>query len=181
MLNRPHTHKAKVKAKMIFYIYLVVKLICFRLCINNSNSFLLAQQTNDAILIDSSNVKLEFCRDCDLFLGGLFPIHAPKYERETKSKTLRKFGESSMILREPDSDSIKLDTDPDEDKKTSLNSIKKIVLNCGEIKKERGIQRLEAMLYAIDLINNSTDLLPNLKLGAKIYDTCDRDTIALEK
>ena len=49
------------------------------------------------------------------------------------------------------------------------------------MKKERGIQRLEAMLYAIDLINNSTDLLPNLRLGARIYDTCDRDTIALEK
>jgi len=54
-------------------------------------------------------------------------------------------------------------------------------MNCGNIKKERGIQRLEAMLYAIDLINNSTNILPNIKLGAKIFDTCDRDTIALEK
>jgi hypothetical protein len=54
-------------------------------------------------------------------------------------------------------------------------------ITCGEIKKERGIQRLEAMLFAIDLINNSTELLPNLRIGAKIYDTCDRDTIALDK
>jgi hypothetical protein len=37
------------------------------------------------------------------------------------------------------------------------------------------------MLYAIDLINNSTTLLPGIKLGARIFDTCDRDTIALEK
>jgi hypothetical protein len=37
------------------------------------------------------------------------------------------------------------------------------------------------MLYAIDLINNSTTLLPSIKLGARIFDTCDRDTIALEK
>jgi hypothetical protein len=37
------------------------------------------------------------------------------------------------------------------------------------------------MLFAIDLINNSTELLPNLRIGAKIYDTCDRDTIALDK
>lgn len=54
-------------------------------------------------------------------------------------------------------------------------------ISCGEIKKERGIQRLEAMLFAIDLINNSTTLLPNMRLGARIFDTCDRDTIALEK
>jgi hypothetical protein len=31
------------------------------------------------------------------------------------------------------------------------------------------------------MINNSTSILPHVKLGAKIYDTCDRDTIALEK
>ena len=37
------------------------------------------------------------------------------------------------------------------------------------------------MLYAIDLINNSSTILPDIKLGAKIYDTCDRDTIALDK
>jgi hypothetical protein len=166
------------KAKMFFYLYLVVKLMCLHLCMNNS--FLLAQATNvGQNLMDSSNVKLEFCKDCDLFLGGLFPIHAPKYERETKSKTLRKFGSASMILREQDSNSSKSTSDLS--KKHVLNSHKEIVLNCGEIKKERGIQRLEAMLYAIDLINNSTDLLPNIKLGAKIYDTCDRDTIALEK
>ncbi len=52
---------------------------------------------------------------------------------------------------------------------------------CGEIKKERGIQRLEAMLYAIDLINADPNLLPGIKLGARIFDTCDRDTIALER
>ena len=52
---------------------------------------------------------------------------------------------------------------------------------CGEIQSERGIQRLEAMLYAIDLINSDDKLLKNLKIGAKIYDTCDQDTIALDK
>ncbi len=52
---------------------------------------------------------------------------------------------------------------------------------CGEIKKERGIQRLEAMLYAIDLINADPKLLPGIRLGTRIFDTCDRDTIALER
>ncbi|XP_030076919.1 metabotropic glutamate receptor 4 [Microcaecilia unicolor] len=52
---------------------------------------------------------------------------------------------------------------------------------CGELKKEKGIHRLEAMLYALDRINNDPDLLPNITLGARILDTCSRDTHALEQ
>ncbi|MBN3297432.1 GRM4 protein, partial [Amia calva] len=52
---------------------------------------------------------------------------------------------------------------------------------CGELKKEKGIHRLEAMLYALDRINNDQDLLPNITLGARILDTCSRDTHALEQ
>uniref|UniRef100_A0A4W4F2K5 G-protein coupled receptors family 3 profile domain-containing protein n=1 Tax=Electrophorus electricus TaxID=8005 RepID=A0A4W4F2K5_ELEEL len=52
---------------------------------------------------------------------------------------------------------------------------------CGEVKKEKGIHRLEAMLFAIDLINKDPDLLPNVTLGARILDTCSRDTYALEQ
>lgn len=36
---------------------------------------------------------------------------------------------------------------------------------CGEIKEGKGIQRLEAMLYALDSINSDPNLLPNLTLG----------------
>nr|XP_057943656.1 glutamate receptor, metabotropic 8b isoform X1 [Doryrhamphus excisus] len=54
-------------------------------------------------------------------------------------------------------------------------------LPCGELKKEKGIHRLEAMLFAIDLINKDPDLLPNVTLGARILDTCSRDTYALEQ
>ncbi|XP_006144307.1 metabotropic glutamate receptor 4 [Tupaia chinensis] len=52
---------------------------------------------------------------------------------------------------------------------------------CGELKKEKGIHRLEAMLFALDRINNDPDLLPNITLGARILDTCSRDTHALEQ
>ena len=54
-------------------------------------------------------------------------------------------------------------------------------LTCGDIKEEKGIQRVEAMLYAIDLINEDSSLLPNITLGAHILDTCLRDTFALEQ
>uniref|UniRef100_H3A2R3 Glutamate metabotropic receptor 4 n=1 Tax=Latimeria chalumnae TaxID=7897 RepID=H3A2R3_LATCH len=52
---------------------------------------------------------------------------------------------------------------------------------CGELKKEKGIHRLEAMLFALDRINNDQELLPNITLGARIMDTCSRDTHALEQ
>uniref|UniRef100_A0AAR2L570 G-protein coupled receptors family 3 profile domain-containing protein n=1 Tax=Pygocentrus nattereri TaxID=42514 RepID=A0AAR2L570_PYGNA len=52
---------------------------------------------------------------------------------------------------------------------------------CGDIKKEKGIHRMEAMLYALDQINSDPDLLPNITLGARILDTCSRDTYALEQ
>uniref|UniRef100_A0A671NZ74 Glutamate receptor, metabotropic 6b n=1 Tax=Sinocyclocheilus anshuiensis TaxID=1608454 RepID=A0A671NZ74_9TELE len=52
---------------------------------------------------------------------------------------------------------------------------------CGEIKKEKGIHRMEAMLYALDQINSDPDLLPNITLGARILDTCSRDTYELEQ
>ncbi|KAM8936005.1 metabotropic glutamate receptor 3 isoform 2-T2 [Lycaon pictus] len=52
---------------------------------------------------------------------------------------------------------------------------------CGRINEERGIQRLEAMLFAIDEINKDNYLLPGVKLGVHILDTCSRDTYALEQ
>lgn len=52
---------------------------------------------------------------------------------------------------------------------------------CGAVKEEKGIQRLEAMLYAIDLINADPFLLPNTTLGTLIIDSCSSDTYALEQ
>lgn len=52
---------------------------------------------------------------------------------------------------------------------------------CGAVKEEKGMQRLEAMLYAIDEINKSQKLLPNITLGALVIDSCSSDTYALEQ
>ncbi|KAL7288728.1 hypothetical protein TKK_0017453 [Trichogramma kaykai] len=52
---------------------------------------------------------------------------------------------------------------------------------CGAVKEEKGVQRLEAMLYAIDQINIDKQLLPNTTLGALILDSCSSDTYALDQ
>ena len=52
---------------------------------------------------------------------------------------------------------------------------------CGAIRLERGTERMEAMLYAIDLINNNTNLLPNFTLGYDIRDTCNSENIGLDE
>lgn len=55
------------------------------------------------------------------------------------------------------------------------------VEDCGRINAQRGIQRLEAMLLALDEINNDNRILPGVTLGAHILDTCSKDTYALEQ
>lgn len=52
---------------------------------------------------------------------------------------------------------------------------------CGAVKEEKGMQRLEAMLYVLDEINADNNLLPNTTLGALILDSCSSDTYALDQ
>lgn len=51
----------------------------------------------------------------------------------------------------------------------------------GEIQPDRGIQRLEAMLFTIDHINKNPSVLPGVRLGAHVLDTCSRDTYSLDQ
>ncbi|XP_037942460.1 metabotropic glutamate receptor-like [Teleopsis dalmanni] len=52
---------------------------------------------------------------------------------------------------------------------------------CGRKIYNRGVHRLEAMLYAVDRVNNDTSLLPGITIGVHILDTCSRDTYALNQ
>jgi len=52
---------------------------------------------------------------------------------------------------------------------------------CGDIQKDRGIQRLEAMLFAVDHINRNRSLLAGIRLGAHVLDTCSHETYALDQ
>lgn len=51
---------------------------------------------------------------------------------------------------------------------------------CGKIMPQGGLQATEAMLYTIDFVNRK-DLIPGIKLGARIKDDCDRDIYGLEQ
>ncbi|XP_011699353.1 PREDICTED: metabotropic glutamate receptor [Wasmannia auropunctata] len=52
---------------------------------------------------------------------------------------------------------------------------------CGPSIYHRGVQRLEAMLFAVDQINQDPNILPGVTLGVHILDTCGRDTYALNQ
>ncbi|CAF2799048.1 unnamed protein product [Rotaria sp. Silwood2] len=61
-------------------------------------------------------------------------------------------------------------------------------MQCTAIKRERGIQRLEAMLFALDVVNSRSSHLMSsilshskIRFGALIYDSCDYEPYAVER
>ncbi|XP_038059664.1 metabotropic glutamate receptor-like [Patiria miniata] len=52
---------------------------------------------------------------------------------------------------------------------------------CSIIREVRALKLVEAMVYAVGRINNSTDLLPGIQLGFEIYDSCYSDIWTLKK
>lgn len=61
---------------------------------------------------------------------------------------------------------------------------KKIIqggIQCGKIREDYGVQRVEVVFHTIDNINKDTNLLPNLTLGVEIRDECWYAPIALQQ
>ncbi|KAM6954261.1 metabotropic glutamate receptor 1 isoform 2-T2 [Aplochiton taeniatus] len=52
---------------------------------------------------------------------------------------------------------------------------------CGDVREQYGIQRVEAMFHALDLINADPNLLPDISLGCEIRDSCWHSSVALEQ
>ena len=52
---------------------------------------------------------------------------------------------------------------------------------CGEIYVDKTMENLEAVLFAIDLVNNDPNILLNITLGYDIRDTCISENIALDE
>lgn len=53
--------------------------------------------------------------------------------------------------------------------------------HCGDLHERIGIQRLEAMLFAINNINKNNSILQGVTLGLEVYDTCSSETVALDR
>ena len=51
---------------------------------------------------------------------------------------------------------------------------------CAERVSSVGYQSLAAILFALEEINSNSDILPNITLGTKIYDTCRSQTIGVD-
>ena len=143
---------------------------------NSKRSVQQLKPTTKKIITDSSNLKLEYCNDCDLYLGGLFPVHAPKYMRQTTLTNLvKKNGNGGPVVASSDLNNYTVLKSKVVNGATSNNitnmakisfeniqsvsvestsDIDEYYLNgisCGEIKKERGIQRLEGILSFLKL------------------------------
>ena len=52
---------------------------------------------------------------------------------------------------------------------------------CGEIFLDKTLEHLEAVFFAIDLVNSDPHVLPNITLGYDIRDTCISENIALDE
>lgn len=52
---------------------------------------------------------------------------------------------------------------------------------CATLNKERGIQRLEAMRFAVQQVNDDPNLLKGVTLGMRILDSCSDATYALDE
>ena len=52
---------------------------------------------------------------------------------------------------------------------------------CGTSLVRSGPEKIEAFLYALDLINSDPNLLPNITLGYDIRDTCVSENVALDE
>uniref|UniRef100_A0A8C4NNS6 Glutamate receptor, metabotropic 5b n=1 Tax=Eptatretus burgeri TaxID=7764 RepID=A0A8C4NNS6_EPTBU len=52
---------------------------------------------------------------------------------------------------------------------------------CGDIREQYGIQRVEAMFHTLDRINMDPNILPGVKLGCEIRDSCWHTAVALEQ
>ncbi|XP_028390818.1 metabotropic glutamate receptor 3-like isoform X2 [Dendronephthya gigantea] len=62
-----------------------------------------------------------------------------------------------------------------------IHQIGRTEKECGVFNELVGYQYMEAMLYALDKINERNDILPGIKLGSIIYDTCRSPIITADK
>ena len=108
-----------------------------------------------------------------VLLGGLFPVHATSPTATSMTATLTTTTSTTAILTTSTSTTATSTTATSTTATTTTEA-------CGEII-ENSVQRVEAMVYAIDRINENAELLPNIKLAFSIRDTCSDPSYGLEQ
>ncbi|KAI9538771.1 hypothetical protein NQZ68_012424 [Dissostichus eleginoides] len=120
----------------------------------------------------------------DVVIGGLFPLHfvAPKQQNSYHSKPQL----TPSTNRQP---AFSMDGDYVIGGVFSIHSNMHTVkhnyttmpepLSCAGSINSRGLRFSRAMVFAIEQINNSTELLPGIKLGYEIYDSCASVSVAV--
>ena len=52
---------------------------------------------------------------------------------------------------------------------------------CSDVSSHSGMEDLEALLFSVDRINQDNNLLPNITLGVKVFDSCSSAKLAMEQ
>ena len=60
-----------------------------------------------------------------------------------------------------------------------IHTFDRATQSCGKLRSLSALKRVEALVYAVDQVNNNATLLPNTSLGFEIYDTCSNTATAL--
>ena len=107
----------------------------------------------------------------------------------TTAQNIFKFNTSSQEIRDDEEDGRIRAVRSREDKDFVFGGLfpihadapNSLGARCGEVRQERGLERMEAMLFALDKINSDPTILPDLEIGYDIRDTCNSETIGLDE
>ena len=107
----------------------------------------------------------------------------------TTAQNIFKFNTSSQEIRDEEEDGRIRAVRSREDKDFVFGGLfpihadapNSLGARCGEVRQERGLERMEAMLFALDKINSDPTILPDLEIGYDIRDTCNSETIGLDE
>ncbi|VDK43789.1 unnamed protein product [Anisakis simplex] len=141
------------------------------------------QVSEDHTYLSQSNHVRQLRIPGDVIIGGVFPVHAKAnspdqpcgvitetrhhYFYHTSYKHIFPFERAGISFKN-------IESDPGVGLAVSVVSKIAIV-------SFRGVHRVEAMLYALDMINSQRDFLRGYKLGALILDSCSNPAYALNQ